>query len=397
MIALSMKPRIVLLSAFLTPYRSGAEACAEEIAHRLHREFDITIVTARLKKKSPEDDPFHNQARVVRVGIGSPIDKWFFPFLAPLVVRRLQPQIVHAVLESFAGLAMVFSKVIFARAKYILTCQSTNTSFLIGPMHRRADRVTVISRALVARAQHLGRTDALLIPNGIDVPAIERACADFKKIPGRILFVGRLEPMKGVDVLLRAFSRIALTPLPPSPSSSPVRSESVNVHLGGVVGRGGSQDHWHLRIVGSGSQEKELKRLAEDLKISDRVTFVGFVPMPRVFEEFAQAQIFCGLSRSEALGNVFLEAQAAGCAVVAARVGGIPDIVEDGRTGILVPSDDAEAAANALLKLLTDTRQWQELAAAGIAHARSYDWSGITERYGEVYRSMRDKPAGFLS
>ncbi len=86
----------------------------------------------------------------------------------------------------------------------------------------------------------------------------------------------------------------------------------------------------HLRIVGDRSQRKHLEQLAHDLKITDRLTFVGRLTPDKVADEFAQASIFCGLSRSEALGNVFLEAQAAGCAVVAMNVGGIPDIVKNG-------------------------------------------------------------------
>jgi len=366
-----MKPKVVLLSAFLSPLRSGAESCAEEIAHRAWEKFDITIVTARLVRKLPDDDPFRGHAKVVRVGLGHRIDKWLFPFLAPFVVRRIEPQVVQAVLESFAGLAMVFSKLFWPNAKTVLTCQSTNTSLFVPLMHRRADRVTVISRILLTRAQGLGRSDALLIPNGIDVPAIARACADTKKIPGRILYVGRLEAMKGVDVLLRALARLLSSP------------SSLSIGEGGARG-----ERYHLRIVGSGSEEKALKHLADDLKLSEYVTFVGFVPIPRVFEEFAQAQIFCGLSRSEALGNVFLEAQAAGCAVIGTRTGGIPDIVEDDRTGLLVSPDDAEGAAQAMQKLLSDSHKWQELAQAGIASAKTYDWQGIVLRYEEVYRSL---------
>lgn len=392
---LSMKPTIVLLSAFLTPERSGAESCVEEIAVRLKDSFDFTIVTALLRKDVPRREYLLSPSplaggeggvKVIRVGIGRPVDKWFFPFLAPFAVRRLQPQIVHAVLESFAGLAMVFSKILFTKAKYILTCQSTNTSLLVGLMHRRSDRVTVISRVLSERALRYGRADALLIPNGIDGALIARACSFTKKIAGRILFVGRLEPMKGVDVLLRAFAR-ALTPLTPSP---PHPTPALRFNSGPPAGRGGDTPslYWHLRIVGRGSEETALKRLAKDLGLAERVTFVGFIPMPQVYEEFAQAQVFCALSRSEALGNVFLEAQAAGCAVITTRVGGIPDIVEDDRTGLLVPSDDAEAAALALKSVLTDQHKWSELAKAGISHARSYDWSGIVERYAEVYRSL---------
>jgi len=353
-----VKPRIVLLSAFLTPFRSGAEACTEEVAMRLADEFDLTIVTARLTHKLPEDDPFRGKVRVVRVGVGLWVDKWFFPLLAPFIVWRLKPQVVHAVLESYAGLALLLSRLLVPQAKTVLTCQSTNTSFLVGKMHRRADRVTVISRTLLKRASDFGRMDALLIPNGVDIAAIRIACERHPKVPGRILFVGRLEPMKGVDVLLKAFARL-------NPASRA-----------------------HLRLVGGGSERERLEGMVRSLGLNERVSFAGYVPSSLVYGEYAEAEVFCGLSRSEALGNVFLEAQAAGCAVIATRVGGIPDIVEDQRTGILIQPEDVEGAVKALELLLSDQRKRAELVEAGKLNAQTYDWSGIAERYAEVYRSL---------
>ncbi|MDD5751412.1 MAG: glycosyltransferase family 4 protein [Candidatus Peribacteraceae bacterium] len=353
-----MKPSVVLLSAFLSPFRSGAEACAEETAMRLADAFEITIVTARLTHKLPEDDPFEGRVKVRRVGLGVRADKWLFPFLAPFVVWRLKPQILHAVLESYAGLAMLFSRILVPRAKTILTCQSTNTTLLVRQMHRSADIVTVISAALLKRAQSFGRTDALLIPNGVDIAAMKIACERHPKVKRRILFVGRLEPMKGVDVLLKTFAR-------------------VNPSL-----------HAALRIVGSGSERIRLEKMARDLQLSGRVTFAGYVPPAQIFGEYAEAEFFCGLSRSEALGNVFLEAQAAGCAVVATRTGGIPDIVDHDRTGLLVQPDDVEGAVQAVELLLTDERKRAELVQAGKLNAQTYDWSGIVARYGEVYQRL---------
>ncbi len=302
--------------------------------------------------------------QVIRLGIGHPIDKWLFPFLAPLAARRLWPDIIHAVLESYAGLALVFCRFLVPAAQRILTCQSTNTRLLVGLMHRSAHTVTVISRVLAERAQRLGK-QSVLIPNGIDRAAIEKACVTHSKVPGRILFVGRLEKMKGVDTLLTAFAAMRNA-----------KWEMTDMHV---------------RIVGDGSQRAALEKVANDLGIADRVTFAGWVKVPQVFDAFAQAEIFCGLSRSEALGNVFLEAQAAGCAVVGTRVGGIPDSVEDGVTGLLVPPDDAEAAADALRRLLADHALRERLAAAGKENAAGYDWEGIAERYGDVYQSAHSR------
>ena len=216
-----MKPRIVILSAFLTPFRSGAEACAEEVPLALKDQYDFTIVTARLKKSLPKKDMLHGTIPVVRVGFGFPpprllrllgfseetalrraggFDKWFFPFLAPLAVRKLKPDIVHAVLETFAGLALVFCKWT-TKAKRMLTLQTTNRSFLKGFVVRSPDKVTAISSVLKEIALKLGRDDVTVIPNGINAAAIHESQLRHEKIPGRILFVGRLEPQKGVDIL----------------------------------------------------------------------------------------------------------------------------------------------------------------------------------------------------
>ncbi len=201
----SIMKKIVLLSAFVTPFRSGAEACAEEVSARLKDDFDITIVTARLRKDLPHIDHLASGVRVWRVGIGRPIDKWLYPFLAPRAVRALKPDIVHAVLETFAGMAMVFCQFVYPHAHRILTCQSTNTTVLVDLMHRHAQTVTAISNVLVRRAKKFGK-EAILIPNGIDESLIDAAQKKYVKIDQRILFVGRLERMKGVDVLLDAFA-----------------------------------------------------------------------------------------------------------------------------------------------------------------------------------------------
>jgi glycosyltransferase involved in cell wall biosynthesis len=128
----------------------------------------------------------------------------------------------------------------------------------------------------------------------------------------------------------------------------------------------------------------QLRRLSLELGIENTVTFLGRIEGELLFSEYAEAEIFCGFSRSEALGNVFLEAQAAGCAVVATTVGGIPEIVLDQKTGLLVSPDDPEAAAEALNTLFSDTDLRRRLASAGKTHAASYGWDEIAERYLEV-------------
>ncbi len=352
-----MKQRIVYLSAFLSPLRSGAEAMVEEVAVRLPDDMDVIIVTGRYRRNWKRNDVLGKRVRVLRVGVGSSFDKYLFPFLAPLAVLRLRPDIIHAVLESYAGLALVFCRFLVPRAKRILTLQSTNTGILLGPIHRSAQKMTAISRFLLERAKTFGRTDVMLIPNGIDLTAIRESCSFHAKDSGCILFVGRLEQMKGVDTLLHAFSK-AIKGLDPA---------------------------IHLRIVGSGSLLPMLQNLARDLEIDHRVTFAGHAYGRAVFDEYAQAEIFCALSRSEALGNVFLEAQAARCCILATKVGGIPEIIEDGVSGKLVAPDDIDAAASALRELLGDPALRARFSSEAKRNAEQYDWAPIAARYAALY------------
>ncbi|MBI2117893.1 glycosyltransferase family 4 protein, partial [Candidatus Peregrinibacteria bacterium] len=276
-----MKPKVVILSAFLSPFRSGAEACVEEVAARLAGRFDITIVTAKLQKLPGVSWQLlgGRGVRVIRVGIGCSFDKWLFPFLAPFVVRRCRPDIVHAVLETFAGAALFFCRWMHPQARRVLTLQTTNRSFLKCPIVRSAHRVTAISSVLVEAAHRCGR-EAALIPNGVDFAAIRAACARHPKVSGRILFVGRLEKMKGVDTLLSAFREV-VEKFPQA----------------------------HLRIVGDGSQKSLLVARCSLLVQQGKIVFAGHISQPDLYSEFVEAEIFCALPRSEAMGNVFLEAQ----------------------------------------------------------------------------------------
>ncbi|MDB4978606.1 MAG: group 1 glycosyl transferase [Candidatus Peribacteria bacterium] len=354
-----MQPRIVIFSAFATPFRSGAEACSEEVARELKDQFDIVIVTARLRRSLPRDDVLASGVKMKRVGLGFGIDKWLFPFLAPFAARKLQPVILHAVLESYAGLALLVSRFVLPHAGRLLTLQSTNTSFLLRPLHASAHRLTAISSVLVERGRALGFPAIRLIPNGIPLQSIQEATHTYGKMPGRLLYVGRLEPMKGVDILIRAFSAIA----PQFPAAI-------------------------LHIVGDGSLRQAIGEQIHSAGLGPRIRFCGYLSNADLYRQYAEAEIFCGLSRSEALGNVFLEAQAAGCAIVATAIGGIPDIVQDGETGYLVPADDAAAASQKISALLAGEGIRHSMAEKGKVFAAAYDWSVIAAQYAEEYQAL---------
>jgi glycosyltransferase involved in cell wall biosynthesis len=186
------------------------------------------------------------------------------------------------------------------------------------------------ANATFLRALHVAGP-VKVVYNGIDVAAFvaqsgERRTATDPNAPLTCLYVGSLIRRKRVDILLRAFAE--------------VKAKSPRARL---------------VIVGGGPLETELKALATELGVNDAVQFTGLLKeFP--LELFRSADLFVSASESESFGLVFGEAMAFRLPVVACRVGGIPEVVEDGVTGRLVPANDPAAMSKALLELLQDNQ-----------------------------------------
>jgi glycosyltransferase involved in cell wall biosynthesis len=184
----------------------------------------------------------------------------------------------------------------------------------------------------VARFAGDGRCPVRTIHNGLDAEHFLRSADPGAPLPaglaGRdfIVCVANWEHVKGVDVLLRAFHRL------------PQRSRGLALAL---IGR-------------PGPVEADLRALSRELGLSDAVFFCGSVPHSHLGGFLRRARALCLPSRSESFGIVLLEAGAFALPVVASRVGGIPEIISDGESGLLVPAEDAEALSAALSRLLED-------------------------------------------
>lgn len=178
-----------------------------------------------------------------------------------------------------------------------------------------------------------------------------------------ILFVGRLIARKGVDVLLRA--------LPEIHEQLPVR----------------------LHIVGDGNLKEEWMELAEQLGLGPAVRFHGFVSNAELERLYAEADVFVlpaivdDRGDTEGLGVVLVEALSFGTPVVASRVGGIPDVIIDQCTGLLVPPGNEQALAGAVVRLCRDRALATQVTRRGLAHAQDYfDWGRITRLTEAVYQ-----------
>ncbi len=188
---------------------------------------------------------------------------------------------------------------------------------------RRFDHLICVSRDLHDEMLRLVTPERVtLLPNAVTLPTGEGGLPEGWSRKGcTILYAGRLSPEKGVDVLLRAFAR------------SCVAHEEVR-----------------LLLVGDGPNRGDYELLAGELGIADRVHFLGFRNDIQAF--YRLADLFVLPSRSEGLPMALLEAMALGTPVVATRVGGVPDLVTDGVTGLLVAPDDPIALGAAIRRVV---------------------------------------------
>jgi len=144
-----------------------------------------------------------------------------------------------------------------------------------------------------------------------------------------------------------------------------------------------------LYMAGEGILRREYEKMANQLGLADRVRFLGLVQGAQKIAFLKGARFFVCPSRFEPFGIVVLEALAAGIPVIANRVGGIPDIIEDSAHGLLVDAESSEELGQAIVDLYKSPRACQEMSVNALERAREFDWMNVTKRYLEVYEKGR--------
>jgi glycosyltransferase involved in cell wall biosynthesis len=222
---------------------------------------------------------------------------------------------------------------------------------------RAAERVIVPSRYSAAVAQDVYGVPAgvlAVVPEPIDLGEWRRrfaAATPPTSAAPTVLAVARMYPRKRLDDLLRA--AVALRTRIP---------------------------HLRVRIVGEGPESARLRALARQLGLGDTVTFLGEIARQALAVEYVGADCFCLPTVQEGFGIVFTEAMAAGLPVVACRAAAVPEVVEDGRTGLLVSPRSPEELGMALEKVLTSGALRRELGEGGRRRVEAFDLDRVAAR-----------------
>lgn len=382
-----MPKKILIFSTAYFPLVGGAEIAVKEITRRLPA-WQFDMITTKIQPGLTEFERDGN-VNIYRVGFGRASDKLLLPFLGLLKAGKLERKnnydLTWSIMASFGGFLGLFFKCLHPKKPWLLTLQEGSPVKeivkkvgifrpLFYQIFRRADYIQTISRFLADWAKRMEvKCPIEVVPNGVDLKkfsisnpqfSIENLKADFGINPDEkiVITVSRLVKKNGVDDLIKAIKEIQASEF---------------------------KFQVKLLIAGIGPDEQELKNLVKKLRVEPKILFLGHIPHSKLTKYLTISDVFVRPSLSEGLGNAFLEAMAAGVPIIGTPVGGIPDFLINGETGLFCQSKNPQSIAEKIKRLLSDNQLKQKIIKNGQKLIREkYDWDKIVFKMEKVYLSL---------
>ena len=376
-----MLPKVRLLWLIDSLAVGGAESLILPFAQQIaHSRFALTVCALQSIEGSEIERELREQGiEVLHVGARKLRDRPAFERLVALVSEQK-----FALIHAHLTYASIWAALLTRRTRVPSVCslhvapfatrQQTNTvrhrvatdvrdCIMRFALNRWATMVVTVSAAIEDEYVRRGLRPAKtrVVHNGIDIAKFDRprdACRTFireqfgisEQVP-LVVTVSVLRPAKGIEVLLEAIPRV--------PDA-------------------------HFLIVGDGPKREEWAAAAATLGISNRIHWAGYRRDVATF--LAGCDVFAHPSLDDAFPTVLLESLAAGVPIVASRVGGIPEIVDEGETGLLVPAGDADALSTAIRQLLADRPRLDAMrSAARATAARRFSTEAWVARLSRIY------------
>lgn len=289
---------------------------------------------------------------------------------AAFVARRFKPDIVHvhyALGFGFWGQITHLKPTIVS--VWGSDVAATATSRLSRGLVRRAlhyaDWVTATSQSLADETIRLlpeTENKISVIPFGVNIPGNCPPPPDNGELV-KLCFIKMHRSVYGPEVLIRAVEKALQT--------------NPNIRLS---------------IAGMGELTEHLKQMVKYRDLDSKITFTGYIPNYRMYQFIQEHDIMVMPSQREAFGVAALETGACGRPVIATRVGGIPEVVLNGRTGILVPPDDVDALATAISTMAADMAMRQGMGQAAYEYVRdNYAWNKSLDMMTSLYERLIDE------
>ncbi len=228
---------------------------------------------------------------------------------------------------------------------------------------KKADLVHAVSTHIASAARKLGAKEVTVVPNGVDISIFHPGDrSQMKKKLGYrldekiIVSSSRLTPKNGLDYLIKAVANVP------------------NVKL---------------IIIGDGEQRKSLESLISTLKVGERVSLLGYLEHSKLPDYLNAADVFCRPSINEGFGISFIESMACRIPTIGTSVGGITDIIIDGKNGMLVPPEDVAALTKALRIVIRDKDFRRGIAEQGLKTVREkFTWEVVLRQMENVYEGV---------
>lgn len=349
---------------------SGSFTNARELSIYLSKNGkDVTVLSPDVKPEQSIDHLFFHSIRDLRF-----IPQNIFYFTALCQVHREKPINVILIYDSIAFFPAYFfahfnriPTVFSVQASIFSQGRNINYNFFATQVYkftnrfvaRRADKLICISKEMVRCFLYAGASEdnIFVVHNPIDLSYFEPVMK--KKINKTCLYVGALTPVKGVEYLIHAIPQV-LKQLPDA----------------------------RFLLIGDGSQRKLVEELILKYDVGKKVELLGYIPHNKLLPYYQQADLFVMPSLNEPQGIVALEAMACGLPVVASKVGGIPEMVQDGKNGILVPPAKPESLAEAIVNLFAHESLYQSYSKCALNTAYKFSWEQNINKYTEVFMSI---------
>ena len=366
-----MKMKIVMLGGIhVNKPKGGVQMHIDRLANHLSKREDIELHLITFGSKEKEIENGNLRIHVLKRRLPGYFHLPFEVMILRREILKINPDIVHAhesCMPYSTAAALVSKKYPTLLTMHMVITEwvrlegesSTLTRLITMPNEKyvlsKIPNIIAVSPYVKDLIDDMTQSKVYVVSNGVDFENVENIRQ--YELDGHVIFcVGMLEKRKGVDILIRAILVI--------------KKAVPDVHL---------------FIGGIGGEEMNLKNLVKELNIEESVKFLGFISEEEKYSYYKSADVCVFPSRFDWSPVVLPEAMACGNPVVASNVGGIPYIVEDGKTGLLFELENVDDLAEKIITLLKDKELRDKMGNAGREKAKEFTWEKVAERTVWVY------------